>query len=61
MIKVKWDESTCIHSGDCVSLLPKVFREANDQIVADEKAASESAIRDVVARCPSGALSIEED
>ena len=59
MIKVTWDEDTCIHSGDCCSLLPKVFREADDKIVIDAAQAPEEAIRDAVQRCPSGALRIE--
>ncbi|GMU92586.1 MAG: hypothetical protein AMXMBFR4_16440 [Candidatus Hydrogenedentota bacterium] len=60
MVTVKWDEDTCIHSGDCCSLLPKVFKEEDDKIVIDVSQGSEEAIRDVVHRCPSGALSIEK-
>ncbi|NUM54859.1 MAG: (4Fe-4S)-binding protein [Candidatus Hydrogenedentes bacterium] len=59
MLKVTWDEDTCIHSGDCCTLLPKVFREENDKIVIDNTQAAEDAIRDTVHRCPSGALRIE--
>ena len=59
MIKISWDEDTCIHSGDCCSLLPKVFREEDDKIVIDASQAAEDAIRDAVGRCPSGALKVE--
>lgn len=59
MIKISWDEDTCIHSGDCCSLLPKVFREENDKIVIDAGQGAEDAIRDAVGRCPSGALKVE--
>ena len=60
MLKVTWNEDTCIRSGDCCSLLPKVFREENDRILIDAAQASEEAIRDAVHRCPSGALQIAE-
>ncbi len=60
MIKISWDEDTCIHSGDCCSLLPKVFREDDEKIVIDASQAAEDAIRDAVGRCPSGALKVEE-
>ena len=60
MINVSWDEDTCIHSGDCCTLLPKVFREENDKISIDVGQGSEDAIRDAVNRCPSGALRIEK-
>lgn len=60
MINVKWDEDICIHSLDCCTLLPKVFREENDKIVFDLSQGAEDAIRDAVQRCPSGALSIEK-
>jgi ferredoxin len=60
MVKVAWDEDICISSGDCCSLLPSVFKFEDDKLVIDTSGASEEAIRDAVARCPSGALSIEE-
>ena len=59
MLKVTWDEDTCIHSGDCCTLLPKVFRDENDTILIDTSQGTEEAIRDAVQRCPSGALQIE--
>jgi ferredoxin len=59
MITVTWDEDTCIHCGDCCTLLPKVFREENDVIVMDLTQATEDAIRDAVTRCPSGALQVQ--
>lgn len=58
-MEVKWDEKTCIHAGECVKGLPQVFKVENDQFVIDAKGASEAEIREVVARCPSGALKIE--
>ncbi len=58
MITVSWDEDTCIHCGDCCTLLPKVFREEDDKLLIDVSQATEEAIRDTVGRCPSGALSV---
>jgi uncharacterized Fe-S cluster protein YjdI len=52
MIQVKWDETICIHSANCVKILPTV--------VIVESGASEDAIRTVVAECPSGALKLGE-
>jgi uncharacterized Fe-S cluster protein YjdI len=60
MLKVIWDEDTCIHSGDCCTLLPKVFRDENDTIIIDTGQGTEAAVRDTVHRCPSGALRIEK-
>jgi uncharacterized Fe-S cluster protein YjdI len=60
MVQVKWDETVCIHSANCVKKLPNVFKVENGQFVIDESGASEDAIRVVVAECPSGALKIGE-
>jgi uncharacterized Fe-S cluster protein YjdI len=60
MIKVKWDDKVCSHSGVCVKTLPKVFKVENGQFVIDTKAASEQDIRATVDKCPSGALSVVE-
>jgi len=58
MIKVTWDEKTCIHSANCVKNLPKVFKVVSNKFVIDEGGASEEAIRAAVAKCPSGALKV---
>ena len=60
MIQVKWDETVCIHSANCVKKLPNVFKVENGQFVIDESGASEDAIRAVVAECPSGALKLDQ-
>jgi uncharacterized Fe-S cluster protein YjdI len=59
MMKVSWDEDVCIHSGNCVRGLPKVFQVKDGNFVIDTRAASEEEIRAVVEACPSGALKIE--
>ncbi len=56
IIQVKWEETVCIHSANCVKKLPNVFKVENGQFVIDESGASEDAVRAVVAECPSGAL-----
>ena len=60
MIKVTWDDDTCIRSLDCCSQLPKCFREENDKIIIELSGCTDDAVREVVKRCPSGALKIEE-
>jgi uncharacterized Fe-S cluster protein YjdI len=60
MIEVKWDETVCIHSANCVKKLPNVFKVENGQFVIDESGAPEDAIRAVVAECPSAALQLDQ-
>ena len=58
-MEVKWDENVCSHAGVCVTTLPNVFKVEDGNFVIDTEAASEAEIRDVVSKCPSGALSIQ--
>jgi uncharacterized Fe-S cluster protein YjdI len=51
----------CIHAGNCVKSLPTVFKVIDGQFVIDQQGASEAAIRQTVAACPSGALQITKD
>lgn len=60
-MKVNWDEKACIHSANCVKSLPQVFKIEVGRFVIDPSAASEEEVRSVVAKCPSGALSVQED
>ena len=60
-MKVNWDENVCTHSGNCVKGLPQVFKVEAGKFVIDPSAASEEEVRAVVAKCPSGALSVQED
>jgi uncharacterized Fe-S cluster protein YjdI len=56
-VNVSFDLEVCTHAGECVRSLPKVFdTERRPWIAPDEGSADE--IRDVVTRCPSGALEI---
>lgn len=54
-LTVSFDGERCIHAGECVKGLPKVFDAARSPWV-DPDAASATAVMGVVERCPSGAL-----
>jgi uncharacterized Fe-S cluster protein YjdI len=60
-MKVTYDAQVCIHAGNCVMGLPAVFKVVDGQFVIDQQGASEAAIRQTVATCPSGALQITDD
>jgi uncharacterized Fe-S cluster protein YjdI len=60
-MKVIYDAQVYIHVGSCVKGLPAVFKVVDGQFVIDQQGASEAAIRQTVAACPSGALQITDD
>lgn len=60
-MQVSYDPTVCVHAGNCVNSLPTVFKVVDGQFVVDLQGASEAAIRQTVAACPSGALSVTED
>jgi len=60
-MEVTYDPNVCIHAGNCVKNLPAVFKVIDGKFVIDQQGASETAIRQTVAACPSGALQIIED
>jgi len=55
---VVWKPEVCIHSEKCFHGLPNVFNP-NQRPWVDMDGAEEEAIRNQVAKCPSGALSIK--
>ena len=56
-ISVLWDSALCEHSGICLRNSPKVFNlKQRPWINIDGESAQQ--IRETVAKCPSGALSI---
>ena len=63
LVDVSYDGELCQHADECVRGMPAVFDTARrpwiDPGVADSDDAA-ALLRDVVARCPSGALHIEE-
>jgi uncharacterized Fe-S cluster protein YjdI len=60
-MKVTYDPKVCIHAANCVKSLPTVFKVVDRRFVIDQQGASEAAIRQTVAACPSGALQITEE
>src|SRR6185503_6275002 len=54
-ITVQWNAERCIHSGNCVRSLPRVFAP-NRRPWVDPTAAEADAIAAAVLRCPTGAL-----
>jgi ferredoxin len=70
MNRLKVDRDLCIGSGNCVYFAPAVFSLDDDGIsavgsdqeaLAGVKGMSEEDLATVVAQCPTGAISIEED
>lgn len=57
-ITVVWQSSKCSHSANCVKNLSKVFKPKEQPWVQMGNATSQE-IKDTVAKCPSGALSIK--
>lgn len=57
-ITVVWQPKLCIHAGVCVRTLPKVYNpKARPWIKVGDATTQE--LRDQIAQCPSGALSIK--
>lgn len=55
-VTVVWKQEKCIHSGICVSNLPKVFNPKDRPWVKMDEASTDDLIS-TVKKCPSGALS----
>lgn len=63
LVDVSFDGELCWHAAECVRGMPEVFDTAKRPWIDPRHAADEAAadkLRDVVARCPSRALLIEE-
>ncbi len=58
-VKIVWDQTKCIHSGNCVRALPAVFNPKSRPWINVDGASKEEIVAHV-AQCPSGALSIRE-
>lgn len=59
-ITVAYDASRCIHAAECVKGLPRVFNPRERPWVRPDAAEAER-IREVVLRCPTGALFIPSE
>jgi uncharacterized Fe-S cluster protein YjdI len=58
-LDVSFDKEICIHAAECVRSLPEVFDVDRKPWILPDGGSAE-AVRDVVARCPSGALEVVE-
>lgn len=58
-ITVRYNEKICIHAGKCVQGLPQVF-DVNKTPWINVNGADIAALKQTIAQCPSGALSLEE-
>jgi len=59
-MEVKWDQNSCEHAGVCVNSLPNVFKVEDGNFVIDTNAASEAEVLETIAKCPSGALTVQD-
>jgi uncharacterized Fe-S cluster protein YjdI len=59
-VTILWKPDLCIHAGNCVQGLPKVFRPKEKPWIQPEEASSQALIEQVK-KCPSGALSIFDE
>lgn len=55
-ITIVWKPKSCIHAGECVKALPKVYRPKEKPWIQIEHATTEE-LKEQVRKCPSGALS----
>ncbi len=55
-----WKPSLCIHAAECVKALPRVYSPSSKPWIKQENA-SVSELKAQIAKCPSGALSWEEN
>jgi len=58
-ITVVWQSGLCTHSANCVKNLSAVFKPKEQPWIQMGNGSTEE-IRNTVAKCPSGALSIKE-
>lgn len=57
-ITIIWQPKLCIHAGICVRTLSRVYNPKDRPWIKVEHATTQE-LRDQIAKCPSGALSIE--
>lgn len=55
-IAVIWEASKCIHAGECVKRLPKVYKPKERPWITVENATT-TELKEQIIACPSGALS----
>lgn len=55
-ITIVWKPSVCIHAGECIKALPKVYNPRERPWLKIENATNQE-FKAQIAKCPSGALS----
>ncbi|MFT6053176.1 MAG: putative Fe-S cluster protein YjdI [Roseivirga sp.] len=55
-LTVVWKPAKCIHASECVKALPEVYNPDEKPWIKAENASAQ-ALKDQIAKCPSGALS----
>jgi len=55
-LTIVWKPAKCIHAGECVKALPKVY-DPNRRPWIIAEGADTAALKDQIGKCPSGALS----
>lgn len=55
-VEVTWDQKRCIHAKECVHGLPEVFDISKKPWIQPNKADPVSNLKDVIQKCPTGAL-----
>ncbi|MGK0487173.1 MAG: putative Fe-S cluster protein YjdI, partial [Candidatus Endobugula sp.] len=55
-LTVVWKPAKCIHASECVKALPEVYNPDEKPWIKAENASTQ-ALKDQIAKCPSGALS----
>jgi uncharacterized Fe-S cluster protein YjdI len=55
-LTVVWKPAKCIHAAECVKALPEVYNPDEKPWIKAENASTQ-ALKDQIAKCPSGALS----
>lgn len=65
-MRIQLDPDICFGGGFCILAAPQIFEQDQDDGIAvvlhdQPRAAQESAVREAVLGCPSGALSIVEN
>lgn len=58
-ITVVWESALCIHSGNCLGVLPSVFNRRERPWIKMENASTAEIIA-AVEVCPTGAISIKK-
>jgi CDGSH-type Zn-finger protein/uncharacterized Fe-S cluster protein YjdI len=56
-IDVQWDSRLCLHIGECTRSADALFEGGRDPWCIPDKCSTKAEVREVVERCPSGALS----